>query len=66
MTVEEHSVIGGLFSAVAEVAAKKCPSKILPVGIEDVFGHSGPAGELIKEFGLDAEGICQKIKAFLS
>lgn len=66
VTVEEHSVIGGLFSAVSEVAARKCPSKLLPIGIEDVFGHSGPAKELIKEFGLDAESICQKIKTFLS
>lgn len=65
VTVEEHSVIGGLFSAVSEVAAKKCPSRLLPIGIEDVFGHSGPAKELIKEFGLDGEGIYRKIKAFL-
>ena len=65
VTVEEHSVIGGLFSAVSEVAAKKCPTKILPIGIEDVFGHSGPAKELIKEFGLDSEGIYQKVKTFL-
>lgn len=65
VTVEEHSVIGGLFSAVAETAAKKCPAAILPIGVEDVFGHSGPAKELIAEFGLDAEGIYRKVKAFL-
>ena len=66
ITVEEHSVIGGLFSAVAEAAAKRFPAKILPIGINDVFGHSGPAKELIKEFGLDSEGIYQKVKAFLA
>ena len=65
VTVEEHSIIGGLFSAVSEVAARKCPSKLLPIGVEDVFGHSGPAKELMKEFGLDAEGIYQKIKNFM-
>lgn len=65
VTVEEHSLIGGLYSAVCEVAAKNQPTKILGIGIEDVFGHSGPAKDLIKEFGLDSEGIYNKIKAFL-
>ena len=66
VTVEEHSIVGGLFSAVSEVAAKKRPTNILAIGVEDVFGHSGPAKELIKEFGLDSEGIYQKVKAFLA
>ena len=66
VTVEEHSIIGGLFSAVSEVAARKCPTKLLPIGVEDVFGHSGPAKELIKEFGLDGEGIYRKVKSFLA
>ncbi len=65
VTVEEHSLIGGLYSAVCEVAAKKMPTKILGIGVEDVFGHSGPAKELLKEFELDAEGIYKKIKNFL-
>ena len=65
VTVEEHSVIGGLFSAVAEVTARKHPAKLLPIGIEDVFGHSGPAKELLHEFGLDSEGIYKKVKAFV-
>ena len=65
VTVEEHSVIGGLYSAVSEVTAKKLPTKLMAIGIEDVFGHSGPAKELIKEFGLDADGIYEKVKAFV-
>ena len=65
VTVEEHSIIGGLYSAVCEVAAKRQPTKILAIGVEDVFGHSGPAKDLLHEFGLDSEGIYNKIKAFL-
>lgn len=65
VTVEEHSIIGGLYSAVCEVAAKKQPTKILAIGVEDVFGHSGPAKDLLKEFGLDSEGIYNKIKKFI-
>lgn len=65
VTVEEHSIIGGLYSAVCEVAAKKQPTKILAIGVEDVFGHSGPAKDLLHEFGLDSEGIYNKIKEFL-
>ena len=64
VTVEEHSVIGGLYSAVSEVTAKKLPTKLMAIGIEDQFGHSGPAKELIKEFGLDADSIYAKVKAF--
>ena len=65
VTVEEHSVIGGLFSAVSEVTAKKGPAPILPIGIEDEFGQSGPAKELLKLYKLDADGICEKIRQFL-
>lgn len=65
VTVEEHSVIGGLYSAVCEVTAAKLPTKLLAIGIQDTFGQSGPAKDLIKEYGLDAEGIYQKIKAFV-
>lgn len=65
VTVEEHSVIGGLFSAVSEVTAKKCPTTLMAIGVEDVFGHSGPANDLIKEFGLDADSIAKKVKDFL-
>ena len=61
VTVEEHSVIGGLGSAICEEA----PTKVLKIGINDVFGESGPALELIKKYGLDAEGIYKKVKAFV-
>lgn len=62
-TVEEHSVIGGLGSAVAEVLSEKCPARLTRLGIKDVFGESGPAKELIHKYKLDAEGIYEQIKA---
>lgn len=65
VTVEEHSIIGGLGSAVAEVLCEKAPAKLLRIGVEDCFGESGPAVELIKKYGLDAESICKKIKEFM-
>ncbi|MBW6411415.1 transketolase family protein [Clostridium weizhouense] len=65
ITVEEHSVIGGLGGAVAEVLVEKCPIKMLRIGINDVFGESGPADLLIKKYGLDAQGIYEKIKKFV-
>ena len=55
VVVEEHSVIGGLGSAVCDVLAEKAPTPVLKIGVNDEFGHSGPAIELIKEFGLDAD-----------
>lgn len=63
VTVEEHSVIGGLYGAVCEVAASECPCRIEAIGINDTFGHSGPAMDLIKEFGLDGESVYNKIKS---
>ncbi|MBR6337584.1 MAG: transketolase family protein [Ruminococcus sp.] len=57
LTVEEHSVIGGLGSAVADVLAAKCPTKLIKIGVNDEFGHSGPAVELLKQFGLSADNI---------
>ncbi len=65
VTVEEHSIIGGLGSAVAEVLCEKAPAKLLRIGVEDRFGESGPAVELIQKYGLDAKGICKKIKNFM-
>jgi len=62
VTIEEHSIIGGLFSAVSEVTAKKMPTKILPIGIQDIFGQSGPAKDLLKYYKLDADGIYEQIK----
>ena len=65
VTVEEHSVIGGLGSAICDVLCEEAPTKVLKIGINDVFGESGPALELIKKYGLDAEGIYKKVKAFV-
>ena len=64
VTVEEHSVIGGLGGAVAEVLSEQCPVKMLRIGMNDVFGESGPAVQLLEKYGLDAEGIYQKATAF--
>ena len=65
VTVEEHSVIGGLGGAVAEVLGEKMPTPMLRIGMKDRFGESGPAVELLKKYGLDAESIYKKIKAFV-
>jgi transketolase len=65
VTVEEHSVIGGLGSAVCDALSAKAPTPVLKVGINDVFGESGPAVKLIQKYGLDAEGIYTKVKSFL-
>jgi transketolase len=62
VTVEEHSVIGGLGSAVCDCLCAKYPTPVKKIGVNDVFGHSGPALELLKEFGLDGEGIYNTIK----
>ena len=64
VTVEEHSVIGGLGSAVCDVLAEKAPAKVMKIGINDTFGESGPAVQLIQKYGLDAESIYEKVKAF--
>lgn len=64
VTVEEHSIIGGLGSAVCDVVAEKAPAKVMKIGINDTFGESGPAVELIRKYGLDAESIYEKIKKF--
>lgn len=65
VTVEEHSVIGGLGSAICDVLSEEAPTKVMKIGINDVFGESGPALELIKKYGLDADGIYEKVKAFV-
>lgn len=66
VTIEEHSVIGGLGSAVCDLLSEKLPTKVLKIGVNDTFGESGPAKELIKKYGLDADSIYSKVKAFLS
>ena len=65
VTAEEHSVIGGLGSAVCDVLCEEAPTKVLKIGVNDVFGESGPALELLHKYELDAEGIYKKIKAFV-
>ena len=65
VTVEEHSVIGGLGSAVCDCLSEKAPTPVLKIGVNDVFGESGPALKLIAKYGLDAEGIYSKVKSFV-
>ena len=57
VTVEEHSIIGGLGGAVAEAVTSCCPVPVVRIGVNAEFGHSGPAIDLLKEFGLSAENI---------
>lgn len=65
VTVEEHSIIGGLGEAVCSLLAEKCPTRVHRIGVRDVFGHSGPAAQLLHEFGLDAENIVKETREFL-
>ena len=65
VTVEEHSVIGGLGSAVCDALCEKVPVRVMKIGINDRFGESGPGAELVKRYGLDAESIYKKVKAFV-
>ena len=57
ITCEEHSIIGGLGEAVCAVVAEKCPAQVRRIGVNDEFGHSGPAVDLLKQFGLSCENI---------
>ena len=65
VTVEEHLINGGLGSAVCETLCETVPTPVLRIGINDVFGESGPAKALISKYGLDAEGIYKRVKEFL-
>ena len=65
VTVEEHSVIGGLGSAVCDALCAKLPAPVLKIGINDTYGESGPAAELIKKYGLDAKSIYERVKAYV-
>lgn len=65
ITVEEHSVIGGLGGAVCEALAETCPVPVKRIGMQDCFGESGPAVELLKKYQLDGEGIYQQVKEYL-
>jgi len=62
ITCEEHSIIGGLGEAVCSVLAEKCPTIVKRIGVNDEFGHSGPAAALLKQFGLCAENIVAQAK----
>ncbi len=64
VTCEEHSIIGGLGEAVAALLSEKLPTPMRRVGVNDVFGHSGPAWDLLKQFGLCAENIVSVVKSF--
>ena len=66
ITVEEHSVIGGLADAVCEVTSSECPVKVTRVGVQDEFGYSGPAWELLEKFGLTQSGIANVIRRTLT
>lgn len=65
VTVEEHSVIGGLGEAVCGLLSENCPTPVKRIGVNDEFGHSGPAATLLKQFGLCAENIVSVTKAFI-
>lgn len=66
VTVEEHSVIGGLGSAVCDCLCDKAPTLVYKIGIKDVFGESGPALQLLEKYGFDGKGIYKSVKEFLS
>lgn len=66
VTCEEHSVIGGLGEAVCSALAESCPVPVKRVGVNDVFGESGPAVDLLHKYGLDAEGVAAAVRAFMA
>ena len=66
ITVEEHNIIGGLGEAVCSLLSEKLPTPVKRIGVNDVFGHSGPAAALLKQFGLSAENIVAQAKAMLN
>ncbi len=65
VTVEEHSVIGGLGSAVCDVVSEECPIPVKKIGVNDEFGYSGPATDVLKAFGLSTENIVKTVCDFL-
>ena len=65
VTVEEHSVIGGLGSAVCDCLSAKAPTQVLKIGVQDVFGESGPAVKLMEKYELDGPGVYKQVKAFI-
>lgn len=65
ITVEEHNIIGGLGEAVCSVLSEKCPTPVKRIGVNDEFGHSGPALDLLKQFGLSAENTAETAEKFV-
>ena len=65
ITAEEHNIIGGLGEAVCSFTAEHCPVPVVRVGVNDVFGHSGPAGALLEEFGLSKANLLAKARDML-
>ncbi len=65
VTVEEHSVIGGLGSAVCDCLSASLPTRVKKLGMQDVFGESGSAAALVQKYGLDAEGVYKSVKEFV-
>lgn len=65
VTAEEHTVIGGLGSAVCDCLSEKHPTPVLRIGMQDTFGESGPANALVEKYGLDGKGIYEKVKGFV-
>ena len=63
--MEEHSIIGGLGSAVCDALSAKAPTPVLKIGINDTYGESGPAKALIEKYGLDGKSIAEKVKEFV-
>lgn len=66
ITVEEHSIIGGLGSAVAEYTSAHCPARITRIGVNDVFGRSGKAEDLLPLFGISSDAIVDAARAFMA
>ena len=66
VVAENHNIIGGLFSAVAEVAAQKCPTPMVPVGTKDVFGEVGKLPELSEKFGMTVENVIEAVRKAVS
>ena len=66
VTAEEHSVIGGLGEAVCAALAERCPVPVRRVGVQDVFGESGPAVDLLDKYGLNAAGVASAVREVLA
>ncbi len=65
ITVEEHSIIGGLGEAVCSLLAEKCPTPVRRIGVPDTYGHSAPAWDVLKDFGLNADALLAAIEDFV-